>query len=146
MQNFMPSTQPRPADNIELYSDASTAARFGLVLLGVGFGGFLLWAALAPLDSGVPTQGTVTVDTKRKAVQHFSGGIIKEVLVREGDQVVEGQTLMVLDEDLAKGSTRWFGKLLPELVHMLGLGKGCWLAHGLQVTDVGAERPGWHTI
>jgi protease secretion system membrane fusion protein len=104
MQNFMSSTQPRPADNIELYSDASMAARFGLLLLGIGFGGFLLWAALAPLDSGVPTQGTVTVDTKRKAVQHFSGGILKEVLVREGDQVVEGQTLMVLDEDLARSN------------------------------------------
>ena len=43
----------------------------------------------------------------------------------------------VLDEDLAKGSTRWFGKLLPKLVQMLGLGKSRWLAHGWQLTDVG---------
>lgn len=104
MQNLPTIGQARPADNIDQYADASSAGRIGLLLLGVGFGGFLLWAALAPLDSGVPTQGSVTVDTKRKAVQHLSGGIIKEVLVREGDQVQEGQTLMVLDEDLARSN------------------------------------------
>lgn len=104
MQPLNLPSQPRPADSIELYSDASLSARFGLVLLAVGFGGFLLWAAIAPLDSGVPTQGVVSVDTKRKAVQHLSGGILKEVLVREGDQVTEGQVLMVLDEDLARSN------------------------------------------
>jgi len=41
---------------------------------------------------------------------------------------------------------RWFGKLLPKLVQMLGLGKGCWLAHGWQLTCGGKERLGWHTI
>ena len=104
MQELNLPSQPRPADSIELYADASLAARFGLVLMAVGFGGFLLWAAIAPLDSGVPTQGVVSVDTKRKAVQHLSGGIIKEVMVREGDQVTEGQVLMVLDEDLARSN------------------------------------------
>jgi protease secretion system membrane fusion protein len=68
-------------------SDTSAVARTGLWVLGLGFGGFLLWAALAPLDEGVPTQGMVTLDTKRKTVQHLSGGIVKEVLVHEGQQV-----------------------------------------------------------
>jgi multidrug efflux pump subunit AcrA (membrane-fusion protein) len=65
----------------------------GMWVLGLGFGGFLLWAALAPLDEGVPAQGVVTLDTKRKTVQHLSGGIVKEVLVHEGQQVKEGALL-----------------------------------------------------
>ncbi|MCK2126024.1 HlyD family type I secretion periplasmic adaptor subunit [Thauera aromatica] len=85
-------------------ADVGRAARIGLWALGLGFGGFLLWAALAPLDEGVPSQGTVTIDTKRKAVQHLSGGIIKRVLVREGELVQEGQPLIELDAATARAN------------------------------------------
>ena len=78
--------------------------RIGLWALILGFGGFVLWAALAPLDEGVPGQGMVTIDTKSKAVQHISGGIIKEVLVKEGQQVAQGQLLIKLDEAVAKAN------------------------------------------
>ena len=85
-------------------SDTRVVARTGLLVLALGFGGFLLWAALAPLDEGVPTQGMVTLDTKRKMVQHLSGGIVKEVLVQEGQQVKEGQALLRLDGAVAKAN------------------------------------------
>lgn len=85
-------------------SDLGRAGRIGLWALGIGFGGFLLWAALAPLDEGVPSQGHVAIDTKRKSVQHLTGGIIKEVLVGEGDQVKEGQLLIRLDDAAAKAN------------------------------------------
>jgi len=85
-------------------ADTRGIARKALWVLGLGFGGFLLWAALAPLDEGVPTQGMVTIDTKRKAIQHLTGGIVKEVLVREGDVVKEGQVLMRLDEAVSKAN------------------------------------------
>lgn len=85
-------------------SDMGHAGRIGLWALGIGFGSFLLWAALAPLDEGVPSQGHVAIDTKRKSVQHLSGGIIKEVLVGEGDQVKEGQLLIKLDDAAAKAN------------------------------------------
>lgn len=85
-------------------SNSAGASRLGLWVLGVGLGGFLLWASLAPLDEGVPTPGMVTIDTKSKAVQHLSGGIVKAVLVREGDVVTEGQPLLELDEDVARAN------------------------------------------
>lgn len=85
-------------------SDLGRAGRIGLWALGIGFGGFLLWAALAPLDEGVPSQGHVAIDTKRKSVQHLTGGIIKEVLVGEGAQVKEGQLLIRLDDAAAKAN------------------------------------------
>ncbi len=85
-------------------SDTGSVARTGLWVLGLGFVGLLLWAGLAPLDEGVPTQGTVTLDTKRKTVQHLSGGIVKEVMVQEGQQVREGQVLLRLDGAAARAN------------------------------------------
>lgn len=84
--------------------DLGRGGRIGLWALAVGFGGFLVWAALAPLDEGVPSQGHAAIDTKRKSVQHLSGGIIKEVLVGEGDQVKAGQLLIKLDDATAKAN------------------------------------------
>jgi protease secretion system membrane fusion protein len=92
------------AGGIRASSDTSAVARTGLWVLGLGFGGFLLWAGLAPLDEGVPTQGIVTLDTKRKTVQHLSGGIVKEVLVHEGQQVKEGEPMLRLDGAVAKAN------------------------------------------
>lgn len=74
------------------------ASRVGMWALALGLVGFLVWAVLAPLDEGVPSAATVVIDTKRKSVQHLSGGIVREVLVKEGDVVKEGQVLMRLDE------------------------------------------------
>lgn len=83
------------------HADIGRAGRLGLWALGVGLGGFLLWASFAPLDEGVPGQGQVALDTKRKTVQHLSGGIVQEVLVREGAEVAEGQLLLKLDAAVA---------------------------------------------
>lgn len=75
----------------------------GLILAGTAacallFGGFGVWAAMAPLSSAAMAPGTVKVDTNRKTVQHLEGGIIAELLVREGDRVGKGQVLARLDD------------------------------------------------
>ncbi|MFN4312625.1 MAG: biotin/lipoyl-binding protein, partial [Ferrovibrio sp.] len=93
-----PTSTPPIEGEITLPADPRRPARFGLIALAIGFGGFLLWAALAPLDEGVPTPGIVTHDTKRKAVQHPSGGIIKEVFVHEGQRVKAGDALFRLED------------------------------------------------
>lgn len=80
------------------------AGRMGLWALAIGFGGFLLWAAVAPLDEGVPATGSVALDTKRKAIQHLSGGIVQEVKVGEGSLVEEGQLLIKLDDAVARAN------------------------------------------
>jgi len=85
-------------------ADARRIGRIGLLSLALGFGGFLLWAAFAPLDEGVPSAGVVAIDTKRKSVQHLSGGIIEKVMVREGDRVQAGQLLMRLDSAMARAN------------------------------------------
>lgn len=86
--------------DIAALTDTAHPTRVGLWALGLGFGGFLLWAAFAPLDEGVPTPGMVSIDTKRKAVQHQTGGIVSEVLVHEG-QLVEGKQVLIRLDDAA---------------------------------------------
>jgi len=107
-----PPGAPQPVDAVDKAderlntekSDTARAMRVGLWALGIGFGGFLLWAGLAPLDEGVPSPAMVTIDTKRKPVQHQTGGIIKEVLVGEGTVVKAGQTLIRLDDAVAEAT------------------------------------------
>jgi protease secretion system membrane fusion protein len=82
----------------------STAGRVGAIAIAVGVLGFMAWVAAAPLDEGVPGGGSVTVDTKRKPVQHLGGGIVREVLVREGSSVSEGQLLVRLDDAAARAA------------------------------------------
>lgn len=89
---------PTPSGARELpNADYAAAIRVGMWLLILGFGGFLAWAALAPLDEGVPAQGTVASESKRKRVDHLTGGIIAKLLVREGSRVKAGEDLLLLD-------------------------------------------------
>ena len=74
------------------------SVRLGIYFLIFGFGGFMLWASFAPLDEGVPTEGAVSIDTKRKVVQHPSGGVVKQVFVKEGQLVKKDDLLVLLDK------------------------------------------------
>ena len=79
-------------------ADARNTHHYGILLLLLGLGGFLLWAAFAPLDEGVPTEGVVNVEGNHKVVQHLSGGIVSEIFVVEGQQVQAGDLLFRLDD------------------------------------------------
>jgi membrane fusion protein, protease secretion system len=81
-----------------LDADYRKPVRLGLALLLLGLGGFLVWAVFAPLDEGVPMPGVVSVESKRKHIDHLNGGIISKILVRDGQQVKAGDELLVLDE------------------------------------------------
>jgi protease secretion system membrane fusion protein len=84
--------------------------RWGWWLLVLGLGGFMAWAALAPLDAAVTSSGSVVVSGSRKLVQPVSGGKVAAILAHDGDQVVAGQVLLRLDStqsrallDIARG-------------------------------------------
>ncbi len=70
----------------------------GLVVILFGVGGFLLWSVKAPLDAGVVADGTVTVSSNRKTLQHLSGGRVTAIDVKEGDTVKKDQVLVRLDK------------------------------------------------
>ena len=54
------------------------------------------------MDKGVPLSGAVSVDSNRKAVQHQTGGIVDQILVKEGDTVEAGQVIVHLNDTQAK--------------------------------------------
>ncbi len=85
-------------------ADYGKTVRFGLWVLVLGFGGFFAWAAYAPLDEGVPAPGVVSVESKRKRIDHSIGGIIESIAVREGQRVREGDELIVLNETQSKAA------------------------------------------
>lgn len=70
----------------------------GIIVIVIGVGGFLLWAVQAPLDAGVVADGTVTVSSNRKTIQHLSGGRVTDIYIKEGDAVQKNQILVRLDK------------------------------------------------
>jgi protease secretion system membrane fusion protein len=77
-----------------VHTDASAYSRLGWIIVLAGVVGFLLWATLAPLDKGVPMSGDVAKEGSRKAVQHLNGGVVQDILVKDGDIVKAGQVLV----------------------------------------------------
>jgi HlyD family type I secretion membrane fusion protein len=70
---------------------------FGVGALLVAVAGLGTWSAHAPLGSAVIAQGQLTVETHRKPVAHLEGGIVQDILVRNGDNVQAGQVLLHLE-------------------------------------------------
>lgn len=78
----------------------------GLALMAIAFGGFGAWAFMAPLAAAVIAQGSFVATGQNKVVQHLEGGIIRELLVEEGDVVEAGQPLLRLDDTPARANMR----------------------------------------
>ena len=84
---------PKPAD---LPDSAKSETRLGY-LIAFGFFVVLLgWAAIARLDAAAAGDGVVSVAGNRQTVQHRDGGTVHQVLVKEGQHVTAGQTLVRL--------------------------------------------------
>lgn len=74
-----------------------------LLSWGLGFG---VWAGVAPLDGAVVAPGSFVATGQNKTVQHLEGGIVREILVKEGDLVEQGQALLRLDETAPRARLR----------------------------------------
>jgi HlyD family type I secretion membrane fusion protein len=92
----------RPSSDAIL-REASMSARpailTGFGIIALFFGCAVLWLIYVPLRAEVHVSGEVVFKTKRQTVQHLEGGIIKQILVRDGDMVQAGQPLIRLESD-----------------------------------------------
>ncbi|EPC03101.1 hypothetical protein L861_22590 [Litchfieldella anticariensis FP35 = DSM 16096] len=99
------SAQPsrKSSDEKDVVQDAKVPVsdrgyqRLGLIILLIAFGGFGGWALLANLAVVVVAPGAVSVESFKKTIQHFEGGIVSDILVSDGDHVEAGAPLIVLD-------------------------------------------------
>ncbi len=110
-QAVVPLERPR--------SDMRRLINIGCALLVLQFCVFGVWATTVPLRSAVIAPGFIKVHSKRKAVQHLEGGIIKTILVRENDHVKAGQVIARLDTTQIEASlgsleTKLFADLAME--------------------------------
>ncbi len=85
---------PPPALGRELRRPALVGFAVVVAFFVIGGG----WAATAPLSAAAIASGVVSPEGSIRTVQHLEGGIIREILVREGDVVQKGDVLMVLDD------------------------------------------------
>jgi HlyD family type I secretion membrane fusion protein len=78
--------------------DLRPQVRLAVIPLAVTCGLLALWSALAPLSGAIVAAGKLKVELNRKAVQHQEGGIVRKILVRDGDLVRAGQPLIVIGD------------------------------------------------
>ena len=81
-------------------------ALFGGVVLLAWSLGFGAWASLAPLEGAVVASGSFVPTGQNKEIQHLEGGIIRDMLVKEGDLVEKNQLLLRLDDTASKAKLR----------------------------------------
>ena len=82
----------------DITSTSRVAANILLLVVVLFFIVAVFWASHAPLDEVVRGTGKVIPSSEVKRIQNFEGGIVKEILVREGEQVAKGQLLILLDQ------------------------------------------------
>lgn len=83
-------------------SDIGRVAIVGYGALAILVGCFGYWAVTAPLAGAVVAQGTISAMGGNIVIQHPEGGVIQELLVREGDRVRSGQDLVILNRTAAQ--------------------------------------------
>lgn len=89
----------------ENLADTRRPLMIGAIIIIVTFFGFGLWAAIAPIDSAAIAPGFLTVQSSRRTIQHLEGGIVHEILAKDGATVNAGDVLIRLDETRAKAQS-----------------------------------------
>jgi protease secretion system membrane fusion protein len=107
----------RPMSPVQV--EESKIRRSAAKIFLITFGLFLVWASFAPIDKGVTSTGTVMVSGYRKTLSHPTGGIIQEILVKDGDVVKEGDVLIRInplkaEADLSGAQLQYIGALVAE--------------------------------
>ncbi len=93
--NLTPAADELLAEHLR---EASRLSANGLMVLLFAMLPIAAWTAMAPLSSAVIASAFVKVDLNRRPVQHQEGGIVREVRVRDGQHVAQGEPLIVLGD------------------------------------------------
>jgi len=89
-----------------LQSNVYRFVNVGWLILFFGLFSFVIWAVLAPIDQGVPCQGYVVSDTNRKEIKYLAGGVVSDILIKEGDLVTTNQLLVKMSPVQAESNLK----------------------------------------
>jgi HlyD family secretion protein len=89
-------SRPRPGAEAYQQDDPEPDLRLGWLVVLLFFGLFLGWALFARLDAAAYAQGQISPQSHIQTIQHRDGGIVKAILVKDGQHVDAGQTLIQL--------------------------------------------------
>ncbi len=128
MTNKQPLSQQNLYPSVQELTDDKPIRRIGMLVLLTTFAIFGVWGGLAPIDGAAMAPGFVTVKSYKKTVQHLDGGIVSQLLVKDGDVVKEGDLLLVLDGTENKAQ--------------LEVARGQFIALAAEVARLEAERDG----
>lgn len=102
------------------YATARLPTIVGFGAMAILIAGLGIWATQAQIDGAVVASGRVIVDRNRQAVQHPDGGVVKAVLVKEGDSITRGDVLVQLDPILPLSELSIIESQLYELMSRRG--------------------------
>jgi membrane fusion protein, type I secretion system len=88
--------------DVPLMHELRRPVRAGALLIGLFFGGLGWWAASAPLAGAAIAPGVVSPEGSRRIVQHLEGGIVRDILVRDGSVVRAAEPLILLEDIQAR--------------------------------------------
>jgi HlyD family secretion protein len=92
---FLWCTAPTPASPRAGLRGVTWTGNLLVICFVLGLG---IWSGFAPLESAAIASGVVESESSRKTIQHLEGGIVREILVSDGDTVRTGQILIALDD------------------------------------------------
>jgi len=131
----------------------SDPGMFGSLAIAFSLLAFFVWASLAPMSGAIVATGLVKTEQNRKAIQHSEGGILKSILVRDGDIVKDGQPLIELDNISTDSNYQLFKELVAfetlkrdrldaeqQLASKYGLSPQTTAAYGAELVDAAYQR------
>jgi len=107
-------TEPPESKQTRVMASYDNYLLTGFLLIFALIASFALWTGLAPIQGAVIAPGTVVVEGKPKTLQHLDGGIVGEILVRDGDKVNAGDVLLRLDPTSLNANRDLLQKRLDE--------------------------------
>lgn len=108
-------TRAAAGDRTQLLRSMHRNVIAGLAVITLLIGGIGLWLGTAKLSGAVVASGKLVVESNVKKVQHPEGGIVGELLIKEGDRVEAGQVLMRLDATQTRASLAIVQHAMDEL-------------------------------
>ena len=109
--------QGRIMDNYKHKFHDPKVGRTRIIIWGslVGIIALVVWAYFAQIDQVTRAKGTIIASARTQDIQAVEGGVLTEILVKEGEDVTKGQLIVTLEEERAQAAVANSGSKIAAL-------------------------------